>query len=271
MIKVKLFVYYDERYPTSWVANNVAKQIVEFLEKRGFEVIDANDLKKVLTEYASKPHKEEAVIIFSRDVVPDLILDNPTNPTANSLLRRYLNAGHSIIWLGDIPLFYIGYSDGRKQNLPPNICQNVLGLNPTHDVSYKVRLTFYGLMYNLQEWIGRRPHTGVAVSIDLTPLAINWHGNQKIYHGFIASYARSSFSGFIRIYDFVMDKTLTPEYLEALYTIAVIRNPIAYLFEEVRKLNERLETKFDTIKKEVDSLVEYLKKIYEQVESKHQH
>ena len=68
-----------------------------------------------------------------------------------------------------------------------------------------------------------------------------------------------------------MDKTLTPEYLEALYTIAVIRNPAVYLFEEVRKLNERLETKFDTIKKEVDSLVEYLKKIHEQVGSKHQH
>lgn len=118
MIKVKPFVYYDERYPTSWIADNSAKQIVEFLEKRGFEVIDATDLKRVVTDYASKPYSEEAVIVFSRDVVPDVILDNPTNPTANSPLRRCLNAGHSIVWLGDIPLFYVGYSDGRKQKLP---------------------------------------------------------------------------------------------------------------------------------------------------------
>ena len=224
-------------------------------------------------EYASKPHSEEAVIVFSRDVVPDVILDNPTNPTANSPLRRYLNAGHTIIWLGDIPLFYVGYSDGRKQNLSNNACQNVLGLNPPHHVSYKVRLTFYGLMYNLPEWAGNRPHPhpGATIGVEFTPLALSWHNNQRVYHGFIVSYARSPFSGFIRIYDFNMRKPLAPEYLEALYTIAVIRNPIGYLIQEIHKLDERLETKFKTLKSEVDSLVEYLKKIYEQIGSKHQH
>lgn len=269
MIKVKPFVYYDERYPTSWIADNVAKQIVEFLEKRGFEVIDATDLKRVVTDYASKPYSEEAVIVFSRDVVPDVILDNPTNPTANSPLRRYLNVGHSIVWLGDIPLFYVGYGDGRKQNLPPNACQIVLGLNPNPPhVSYRVRLTFYGLMYNLPEWMGKRPHTGVAAGIDFIQLAKSGHANRVVYHGFIASYVKP-FSGFIRIYDFEMRKPLDPEYLEALYTIAIIRNPIGYLMQEVRKLSERLETKFNTIKSEVDSLVEYFKKIYEQTRSEH--
>jgi len=262
MIKIKPFVYYDERYPTNWVSDNVAKQMVKFLEEKGFEVVDATDLKKVMADYTTtKVHNEEVVIVFSRDIVPDVVLDNPTNPTVNSLIRRYLNAGHSIVWLGDIPLYYVGYNNGEKRNLPPNACQTVLGLNSNVlQVSYKVRLTFYGLMYDLPAWIGKRPHVGVIAGVDFIPLAISWHSNRRVYHGFIASYVRQ-LSGFIRIYDFEMQKPLGPEYLEAIYTITIMRNPIIYLMREVRKLNERLETKFNTIKHEVDSLVEHIKKI----------
>ena len=228
MIKVKPFVYYDEKYPTSWISDNVAKQIVNFLEKRDFEVIDASSLKRVLTEYAGKPHSEEAVVVFARDVVPDLVLDNPANPTANSPLRSYLNAGHTIVWLGDIPLYYVGSSDGTKKNLPPNVFQNVLGINPAQHLGsyYRVKLTFYGLMYCLPVWAGSRPHSpGATGGVEIVPLASSRHANQIVYHGFIASYARASFSGFIRIYDFVMDKPLAQEYLEGLYTCLLYTSP----------------------------------------------
>ena len=273
MVKVKLFVYYDEKYPTNWLSDKVAKQIVSFLEKRNFEVIDASNLRRVLTEYAGKPHSEEAVVVFARDVLPDLVLDNPANPSANSPLRRYLNAGHTVVWLGDIPLYYVGSSDGTKRNLPSNACQIVLGINPAQHLGsyHRVKLTQYGLMYGLPVWAGRRPHPPGATmaGIEIIPLALSRHGNQVLYHGFIASYARSSFSGFIRIYDFVMDKPIAQEYLEALHAIAVMRSPITYLLDKIRELSERLETKFNTLKSEVDSLAEYLKRTYGQTESKH--
>ena len=269
MIKIKLFVYYDEKYPTSFIDDKVAKQIVEFLEEREFEVIDANSLKKILTSYSLNTRDEEVVVIFARDVVPDLVLDDPTNPTVQSPLRKYLDAGHTIIWLGDTPLLYVGYNGGSKQNLPPNTYQKILGLNPgPANVNSRVRSTFYGLMYDLPEWIGTKPHSGVVTGLKFTPLATSVYNNQEVYHGFIISYVRHAYvSGFIRIYDFEMRQPLDRNYMEALYLLS-IRSPIGYLMNEIRLLTERLETKFSTIKSEVDCLVKYFKKTNKRSEFK---
>lgn len=268
MIMMKSFVYYDERYPTSFISDKVGKQIVKFLEEREFEVIDANSLKKILTSYSLNSSGEEAVIVFTRDIVPDLILDNPTSPSVQSPLRKYLDAGHTIIWLGDTPLLYVGYNNGSKQDLPPNTYQKILGLNPSPaNVNSKVRRTFYGLLYDLPEWIGTKPHSGVVTGLKFTPLATSVYNNQEVYHGFIISYIRHvHLSGFIRVYDFEMKKPLDRNYMEALYLLS-IRSPIGYLMNEIRQLTERLETKFSTIKSEVDCLVKYFKKTNKRSES----
>jgi len=271
MTKVKPYVYYDEKYPTHWISRNVTKQIKEFLEKEGFQVINANELEKLITETIRKTSDTEIVIVFSHDAVPSMILDNETNPTINSPLRQFLNKGHSVVWLGDIPLLHIGFEDGRKQSLSANVCQNVLGLNPNPPfVKYKVNMTLYGMMYNLPEWIGTRPHTGVSSGIRLTSLAQSRHENHTIHHAFIISYTNKRLSGFIRLYDFPLKEPLNKEFLKAIYNLAIFRNPLQPIYQrlqalenKVEQLNNRIETKFNTLKNELDNIKELINKILE--------
>ena len=265
---MRLYVYFDEKYPTSWISKDVGAQIVKYLENKGFIVVDANELKRVIEESIRKPG-EETTIVFAQDVVPAVVIDNPSNPTANSLLRRFLNVGHTIVWLGDAPLYNIGFEDGKRQSIP-NACQSVLGVTANVlNVQKPVGLTFYADLYGLPKWRGMRPHASISTNIVSvnTALALSIHGNQIVYHGFIVSYVGDTFSGFIRIYDFVMNKPLPDEYLEALYRIATIRNPLELLFQRMntmektlKDLKELLETKYSTLKSELDNLRELLEK-----------
>lgn len=257
----KLYVYYDERYPYSWIPHNIAKIIARELEKYDFEAIDATSLKNILSE-GSKTIDKEYVVVFAQDVVPDLILDNPDNPTANSLLRLFLNVGHSIVWIGDVPLYYIGKIDGGKINTL-NATQNVLGINSNFiDTNKPVMLTVYGIMFGLPTWIGTRPHLSSQVSGTLAPWALATAiDNRQYLHAFVIPYKRAPF-GFIRIYDFPINKAdfITEQFIRGIISVATrnlvtpIWSEIKILSERVNKIAEELDTKFSTLKSEIDSL-----------------
>jgi len=257
----KLYVYYDERYPYSWIPHDIAKIIARELEKYDFEAIDATSLKNILSE-GSKTTDKEYVVVFAQDVVPDLILDNPDNPTANSLLRLFLNVGHSIVWIGDVPLYYVGKIDGGKINTP-NAMQNVLGINSNFiDTNKPVMLTVYGIMFGLPTWIGTRPHLSSQVSGTPTPWALATAiDNRQYLHAFVIPYKQAPF-GFIRIYDFPINKAdfITEQFIRGIISVATrdlvtpIWSEIKILSERVNKIAEELDTKFSTLKSEIDSL-----------------
>jgi len=271
---MEFYTYYDERYPTSWISKDVGEQIAKYLEKMRFTVVNADELRKVIDNGIREADKE-ITIVFAQDVVPSILLDNPSNPTVNSLLRKFLNVGHTVVWMGDVPLYYVGFEDGRKQTTP-NACQSVLSISANfQQVSNKVRLTFHGKLYGLPEWIGLRPHIGIASGSGLRtiPLALSIHGTQIVNHAFIVSYTGDDFSGFIRIYDFALNKLPSKEYLEGLYRIASTRDPIRLLYERfellersLKELRELLETKYNTLKNELDNLGKFL----ESISSKHE-
>jgi hypothetical protein len=47
----------------------------------------------------------QKIIVFSQDMVPDTICEE-----SRALIREYLDAGGNVVWMGDIPFFYIGIS-----------------------------------------------------------------------------------------------------------------------------------------------------------------
>ncbi|WP_244409550.1 hypothetical protein [Methanocaldococcus jannaschii] len=257
----KLYVYYDERYPYSWIPHNVAKHISKELEKYDFEVIDAPSLQRVLGE-GSKDTNKEYVVVFAQDVVPDLVLDNPDNPTSNSLLRRFLNAGQIIVWMGDSPQ-YVGRADDN-QKLNPPVMQNVLSMNPNYITTNKrISLTISGIVLSLPLWVGTKPHNktpphGVS-GVSINPLAVAID-NVQYAHAFIISYKQSA-SGFVRIYDFPINKEelVTKQFIRGILGVATrdvttpIWNKIEILSEEVNKIDEKFDTKFNTLKSEIDT------------------
>jgi len=274
---IRPYVYYDEKYPSHWISPDVAKRIASLLESMGFEVVNADETKKLMEKAITAPLREEVVIVFSQDVIPEKLVDNPSSPTANSLIRRFLNNGHSVVWLGDIPLLHIGFSNGEKRTLTNVIVQQVLGLDPNiPHVSAPVRHTHFGYMLQLPTWVGTRPHRGLAPNIsgvNFIPLSISPHG----VHAFIVAYHKGpvgtgftfTFSGFIRLYDMVLDKTekLSENMIRGIVNV-VFRNPMFHawiVIQEMQKrihnLEEELRTSFNTLKSELDNLGKILDQI----------
>jgi len=266
----KVYVYYDERYPSSWIPHSIGKIIVKELEKYEFEAIDATSLKNILNE-GSRTMDKEYVVVFAQDIVPDLILDNPDNPTENSLLRSFLNMGHSIVWIGDVPLYYVGKIDGTIINTP-NAMQNVLGINSRFIMTKKpIRLTAYGIMFGLPTWIGERPHLSSPIPGMHPPWALaTTLDNPQYLHAFVIPYKQIP-SGFIRIYDYPINKKdiITEDFIRGIVNVATkevippIWSEIKKLSDEIKKLSEQLEFKFSTLKSEISSFKTVLNKILE--------
>lgn len=261
---MKLFIYYDEEYPTSWISRKASKQIADFLSKYGFKQVNAAELGKVMEEGVRKHLEQgEVVIVFSQDVVPDSILDNPESPTSNSLLRRFLDSGHSIVWVGDIPLYYVGTAE-RKITVGDNGRQNVLGLTqPINNLPSPrfVRPVGVGMQLGLPPWQGQRPmqYTSTPASHRPQVVALGIHPFEasSSYHAFFARYTptnHSEFSGFIRIYDMVIEK-LTDEQLFGILSSALRYNINSIAYRDLEQLTQSINSKFDTLKSEVENII----------------
>ena len=262
------YVYYDKRYPSHWIKPEVSEYMAGILRDMGFRVINADEAKKLMKN-ATKSSKE-IVVVFSQDVIPEKLLDNPSSPTSNSLIRRFLNNGHSVIWLGDTPLLYVGFSNGEKRSLATAFIQKVLSLDPNiANAKIHVRHTLYGHLLQLPMWMGAKPHRGTG-TVGFIPLSISIHG----IHAFIASYYKAptghyAFSGLIRLYDMILDsqEKLNQNMIRGIVN-AVFRNYVFHLWAELNEtqknlheLNEELKTSFNTVKSELDNLGKILDQI----------
>ena len=85
----------------SWVASH--KEIKDYLALYGYEVVDASDLVKLLEKTVADRTAGRTVVAFAMDAVPPrLVRPSP----AEGPLRRFLNAGGKVIWVGMPPLIW---------------------------------------------------------------------------------------------------------------------------------------------------------------------
>jgi outer membrane protein assembly factor BamB len=95
----KRAVFFDSTYlRASQIANSA--EVARYLANGGYETVDAKSLTKFLEDRIGD--RAPSVVVFAIDLPP---ADIAKAPLATSLLRRYLNAGGKVVWLG----------------LPPNI------------------------------------------------------------------------------------------------------------------------------------------------------
>ncbi len=163
---VGLFVYYDPKYDPNydpergerWIMPNVSQQIVASLEKKGFQRVGAEKLREVMLSVTNEP-KQKVVIVFNQDVAPETVLDEPN---AMALVRRYLDAGGSIIWLGDVPFYHQGKRNGKKADDGKwgiEASADILGVNTIYRMHIsKAEITEKGIAVGLKtQWTGIRP------------------------------------------------------------------------------------------------------------------
>jgi len=109
---MELIVYRDDNYATAWVPRELSKKIADFLKSKNFVEYNADNLARWMENSIDKNTCRQSVIVFSQDIVPDTICHTPS---PSSLFRTYLDCGGTIVWIGDVPIFYQGMSPSRAR------------------------------------------------------------------------------------------------------------------------------------------------------------
>lgn len=160
MSEVEVVVYFDTNYPSSYIDSKKGYplKIATFLKNRGISVLNATEIRDFIKESLKNQNANFKIIIFSQDIVPETICEEARS---NTLLREYLDAGGNIVWMGDIPLFYIGRENETelihtwKYGAPVYM----LGIIPLFVSTLKsVRLHYLGKKLGLRHhWTSTRP------------------------------------------------------------------------------------------------------------------
>jgi hypothetical protein len=157
--EIRKAVYFDENYCGTWIGDDASRRIASYLSKKWqFSIVKAEDLRRWMLLAVKEDFAGESVVVFAKDVAPSSVFDDES---PNCVLRRYLDAGGRVVWLGDIPLFYKAHPgkktpEERWQFLP---FLSILGVQPLISWSYNpVTITKTGKLYGLkQAWYGNRP------------------------------------------------------------------------------------------------------------------
>jgi hypothetical protein len=139
-------VYYDPRYPASWMKADIPEQTRDFFVERWFVEKDAQQLKDWINRILEEGQACRSLIVFAKDIVPDTVVE-VRNETC--LLRKYLDAGGRVVWRGDVPFWYQGKSSGAKDEWGLEGPQKILGIDYTnHDFAYKSSNKFGGQIWD---------------------------------------------------------------------------------------------------------------------------
>jgi hypothetical protein len=117
-------VYYDRRYPGSWISGGQSLAARSVFSARGYTSLNADELKTWMQERITDG--VPSVVVFLHDMPPDTIVETVT---PDATMRRYLEAGGRVVWSGDVPLYYVGLKTGKNQRLQARGSRQVLGLN----------------------------------------------------------------------------------------------------------------------------------------------
>jgi len=275
------YVFYDNAYPSSWISKKASRKIVKFFNTQyNFEKVNAKELVDVM-EQTPEP-SAETVVVFSQDIVPDTVVDEPTSPTPSSLIRQFMNKGNTIIWLGEIPLLRVGMASGEKQLLPSSVYRTVFYPKviaadfplPNNSLAPldNVRITALGSQLGLRiRWDSWRPLPQPAVNI---PPPSGFHQLAQCFIGnlrpvcYIYNYTGNGLTGFVRIYDCKLDE-ISQEFLEQLADLIFHRNPIGMrmelenIRERIEILSEKLDARFQAIKSDLEVVGENITQVHD--------
>lgn len=117
-------VLQDDRYASAF--NDSPDAFVRALSDREYAVLDADRLRIWMRAQIDRGAAASVCVIPS-GVVPDTLAESPD---ASCLIRRYLDAGGRVVWIGDVPFFYQGKADGSRATWGNAGTLGVLGVGP---------------------------------------------------------------------------------------------------------------------------------------------
>jgi hypothetical protein len=198
--------YWDPRYTTGWADEVVSAFVRDGLEKAGYEILNADQLKAWMD--ARIADGKYSVVVLCRDRVPVEVVETRD---ANCTLRRYLDVGGKIVHYADIPFYNVAFGNYSAGQWADAGAPAILGFNTagaTRSVNKTVAITATGAAWGLTTtWASNRPATP-DVTTDLEILAKDDTGNAAAW---VKHYLPGdTFRGFVRIWDVDVTTTVRP-------------------------------------------------------------
>lgn len=139
-------IYYDPKYPASWMDGEIAELTRKFFVDRWFIEKDAQQLRDWINQVVGEKQACKSLIVFAQDIAPDTVIEVP-NETC--LLRKYLNAGGRVVWRGDVPFWYQGKSSRAKDEWGLQGPHKILGIDYTnYNFAHKSSRKFGGQIWD---------------------------------------------------------------------------------------------------------------------------
>lgn len=152
----QVFIYHDERYPTTWYSKNEARYIAEYLsellgdQEIPYRAVNADELRRVALE--EDPRR--SILVFAQGLAPDTVWDG----TSSSAIVRWLWKGATILWTGDLEFWYIGHSDDTFEHAA-DIETIPFGRSVSVGADVRIESTELGSRYlpSLEDFVTARP------------------------------------------------------------------------------------------------------------------
>jgi hypothetical protein len=123
-------VYFDERHDSSWIPKETWGTVIrDYLAERGYDKLDAIQLKRWLEERSAESTASRSALVFAQDLIPAELCPSAS---ANNPVREYLDSGGRIVWIGDVPFWSksLGVGKDREQIWTYGTHYAVIGVQP---------------------------------------------------------------------------------------------------------------------------------------------
>lgn len=122
---VRLAVFWEARpgFAGRWFSGGADEWIRDYFKREGYEVVDAKGLESLMEEGVST--RSGSVVVFADNRVPQSVVKEESE---KSLIRRYLDAGGKIVWLGPDPIAWKRDSLGTFEEINYDRSAKILGI-----------------------------------------------------------------------------------------------------------------------------------------------
>lgn len=189
-------------------------QLAPYLVAKGFGQLNKQELIQFVKNRAQD--EEPSVIVFAHPVIPQELI---TPKADEGPLRKYLETGGKVVWMGDVPNFYQTdeYDNFKRDPTAGSLLIDVNFTVPTEGGNYMSKASQEGRNWGLPSWFKSTAST-VEASGDIVSLAYDEFGRISAWY---KSFHPRTASGFVSCRTWAWSVPIRDSQMEMVYKVAI--------------------------------------------------
>lgn len=145
-------IYWEDRPGSKWFKNGLDQYIRDYFKNEGYKVFNAAEIAEFMKQRLQETGR--SVVVFANNRIPAEIAENETE---HSLIRKYLDSGGKVVFLGTNPMAYRRDSTGAIFDVDFSFAARTFGVRyPNKKLDhlgwYHASVTREGLRWGLRGW-----------------------------------------------------------------------------------------------------------------------